>query len=140
MGAIYLIFAFVYPIYLTILIAGQEEKDMGVRLPRIHLIFQRMFSRQQALEVNLPWVVLFGIHFLFLVPEIACRQKLCQRTIEALAVLGLCAIFVVELSRDMAFKADVLPGLIEMQRQTSALILQLIVWMLVYALHFCSWA
>ena len=45
MGAIYLIFAFVYPIYLTIVISTQKEREMAIKLPRLHLIFQRIFAQ-----------------------------------------------------------------------------------------------
>jgi len=62
MLAIYLLFACIYPIYLAIVISSEEKSDTKDDKNKT------MFKPEDSLKVCLPLMILFGIHFLVVLP------------------------------------------------------------------------
>ena len=130
MLAIYLLFAFVYPIYLVMVIANEEDGNKASKLK-----IENIFKPEEASKVCAPFIVLFSIHLISIAPQVACQ---CQRKLEACIVIGLAASFAFELKRDDASKLEFQKQL-EVEKAPVALCIHLMIWILVYILFFYPW-
>ena len=98
MLAIYLLFAFIYPIYLVMVIANEEDGKGGSKVK-----IENIFKPEESAKVCVPFIVLFSIHLISILPKVVCQ---CQRKLEGCIVIGLAASFALELKRDDASKLD----------------------------------
>lgn len=96
-----------------------------------------MFSSKHALIVNVPFIVLFGLHFIAILPDLFIRFL---RKIEALIVTGLATEFILEILRESELKkSGVLTPTVNFKYATIDLTLRITVWILIYTLYFFPW-
>jgi len=96
-----------------------------------------MFSSKQVLSVNVPFIVLFGFHFIAILPDLLIRFL---RKIEALIVTGFATEFILEIMReDELKKSGVMTSSVNFKYATIDLTLRISVWILIYTLFFFPW-
>ena len=73
MAAIYLLFAFIYPIYLAVVISKENLKEYNNGDPEIINPNQhQIISTDEALCVNIPIICVFAIHLCAILPQFIC--------------------------------------------------------------------
>ena len=73
MAAVYLLFALIYPIYLSFIISRENLKEINKGDPEVTNPNQHtILSPEEAFCVNVPIIALFGIHICAILPQLVC--------------------------------------------------------------------
>jgi len=122
MGALYLIFGFVYPIYISLVIYSENPPQ------KLDIVF----NSDEAKFINVPLMVIFGLHFLLMLPSLILEFS---RKSEALLILCLVATFYIEMTRDQDWKLP-FSERASVEHNDLALGVQLTAWIAGYIMFF----
>lgn len=98
MGAVYLIFGFTYPIYISIVLVNQVE-DLGVDTDdtdEVIPVYHEIFTPDESKMVLVPFIVLFSIHICAILPQLLCQF---QRKLEFMILSLTIVAFIFEIWR-----------------------------------------
>ena len=137
MAGVYLIYGFIYPIYISVLLANQikevsPEDNTNELIPLQHEIF----TADESLSVLLPWMILFGIHICAILPQFLCEfNRKLEMIILVLVVISLMFENWRYESSDNSFRINQS----ELLDSSCSLLIQLTIWLGIYILNFWPW-
>ena len=138
MGAVYIIFGLIYPIYISIVLVNQDKADEPVELSENEVIpvYHEIFLPEESLSVLLPFMILFGIHMCAILPQFLCQ---CNRKLEMI-ILSLCIVSLMfENWRYESNDEKFMINASELLNSTCSLLIQLSIWLGIYILNFWPW-
>ena len=138
MGAVYLVFALIYPIYISIVLSNQDKEDEAADENEDEIIpeFHEIFVPDESLCVLLPFMILFGIHMCAIMPQFLCQ---CNRKLEMVILTLVVVSFMFENWRYESSDEKFMINSSELLDSTCSLLIQLSIWLGIYILNFWPW-